>query len=100
MDKYTILEEEAKKFLRETDTMQFSQVELLTMFCKYKEQLALCAVPNSLPDNEKHKLIENSYQANLQYLSGREGFDEAFKLGIMTGIDETLEKIQEKGKLS
>lgn len=38
MDKYTELEKQAQKFLDETDTMQFSIVELLTMFYNYKNE--------------------------------------------------------------
>ena len=48
----------------------------------------------SLPDVEKKELIEDAYWLNLQNLSGREDFEEAFKLGIETGVDETLEKLQ------
>ena len=41
MDKYTELEKQAQKFLDETDTMQFSTVELLTMFYEHQKQLTL-----------------------------------------------------------
>ena len=41
MDKYTELEKQAQKFLDETDTMQFSMVELLTMFYNHQEQLRI-----------------------------------------------------------
>ena len=44
MDKYTELEKEAQKFLDETDTMQFSMVELLTMFYRHNQQLTLTDV--------------------------------------------------------
>jgi len=44
MDKYTELEKQAQKFLDETDTMQFSTVELLTMFYNQQEQLNLTDV--------------------------------------------------------
>lgn len=47
-----------------------------------------------LPDAEKEKLIEDAYWLNLQNLSGREDFEKAFRLGIETGVDETLEKLQ------
>ncbi len=47
-----------------------------------------------LPDAEKEKLIEDAYFLNLQNLSGREDFEKAFRLGIETGVDETLEKLQ------
>jgi hypothetical protein len=47
-----------------------------------------------LPDVEKKQLIEDAYWLNLQNLNGRENFEEAFKLGIETGVDETLEKLQ------
>lgn len=46
-----------------------------------------------LSDVEKKQLIEDAYWLNLQNLSGREDFEEAFKLGIETGVDETLEKL-------
>ena len=35
-EQYTELEKEAQKWLDETDTMQFSQMELLTMFAAKK----------------------------------------------------------------
>lgn len=38
MKDYTELEKQAQKFLDETDTMQFSTVELLTMFYNHQEQ--------------------------------------------------------------
>ena len=44
MDKYTELEKQAQKFLDETDTMQFSTVELLTMFYEHQKQLTLTDV--------------------------------------------------------
>lgn len=44
MDKYTELEKQAQKFLDETDTMQFSTVELLTMFYNHQEQLRIGVV--------------------------------------------------------
>ena len=44
MDKYTELEKQAQRFLDETDTMQFSTVELLTMFYRHKQQLTLTDV--------------------------------------------------------
>tara|TARA_R110000824_G_scaffold322781_1_gene509772 strand:+ start:228 stop:536 length:309 start_codon:yes stop_codon:yes gene_type:complete len=47
-----------------------------------------------LPDVEKKQLIEDAYWLNLQNLNGREDSEEAFKLGIETGVDETLEKLQ------
>ena len=43
-----------------------------------------------LNDLEKKQFIEDVYWLNLQNLSGREDFEEAFKLGIETGINETL----------
>tara|TARA_R100000541_G_scaffold23989_1_gene33756 strand:- start:131 stop:433 length:303 start_codon:yes stop_codon:yes gene_type:complete len=46
-----------------------------------------------LHDVEKKQLIEDAYWLNLQNLSGREDFEEAFKLGIETGVDETIEKL-------
>lgn len=36
-EKYTELEKEAQKWLDETDTMQFSQMELLTMFAGHQQ---------------------------------------------------------------
>ena len=48
MDKYTELEKQAQKFLDETDTMQFSTVELLTMFYNHQEQLRIGGVSKSL----------------------------------------------------
>ena len=44
MYKYTQLEKQAQKFLDETDTMQFSTVELLTMFYNHQEQLRIGGV--------------------------------------------------------
>ena len=49
-----------------------------------------------LPTDEREKLIDDAYWLNLQNLSGREDFEEAFKLGIMTGVDETIEHLNEK----
>lgn len=46
-----------------------------------------------MTEQEKKQLIEDAYCLNLQNLSGREDFEEAFKLGIETGVDETLEKL-------
>jgi hypothetical protein len=43
-----------------------------------------------LNDLEKKQFIEDIYWLNLQNLSGREDFEQAFKLGIETGINETL----------
>lgn len=54
----------------------------------------------TLPDADKRKeLTENSYWLNLQNLSGREPFDKAFRLGIMTGIDELTEWMEEDNQL-
>ena len=53
MDKYIELEKQAQRFLDETDTMQFSTVELLTMFYNQQEQLTLTDVSQRselLPD--------------------------------------------------
>ena len=36
-EQYTELEKEAQKWLDETDTMQFSQMELLTMFAAHQQ---------------------------------------------------------------
>lgn len=57
MDKYTELEKEAQKFLDETDTMQFSMVELLTMFYEHQKQLTLTDVVSSKRD-ETLELLE------------------------------------------
>ena len=46
MDKYIELEKQAQRFLDETDTMQFSTVELLTMFYNQQEQLSIPLVSN------------------------------------------------------
>ena len=40
-EEYTELEKEAQKWLDETDTMQFSQMELLTMFALHAAKLKL-----------------------------------------------------------
>ena len=53
-----------------------------------------------LPTDEREKLIDDSYFLNLQNLSGREDFEEAFKLGIMTGVDETIEHLKEKQEIT
>ena len=54
-----------------------------------------CQQEKTMSQQDKNKLIEDSYDLNLQNLSGREDFQQAFKLGIMTGIDETIEKLNE-----
>lgn len=56
MDKYTELEKQAQRFLDETDTMQFSTVELLTMFYNHQEQLTLTSVVGSLPNEDERDL--------------------------------------------
>lgn len=76
MDKYTELEKQAQKFLDETDTMQFSIVELLTMFYNHQEQLRIGSVSHqrkllisflemnnwlSLEDEENAKGIVDCY---------------------------------------
>jgi len=61
MDKYTELEKQAQKFLDETDTMQFSTVELLTMFYNHQEQLRIGGVGCSLPSEEEIKREANKY---------------------------------------
>ena len=57
MDKYTELEKQAQKFLDETDTMQFSTVELLTMFYEHQKQLTLNDVVSTCCD----KVPSDSY---------------------------------------
>ena len=52
MDKYTELEKQAQKFLDETDTMQFSTVELLTMFYEHQKQLTLTDVSKRYDANK------------------------------------------------
>jgi len=81
MDKYTELEKQAQKFLDETDTMQFSTVELLTMFYNQQEQLNLTDVGCSLPD------LSECNQASLDYATKKDNPDfflikQTFKEGI------------------
>lgn len=58
--------------------------------------LGLSIVVAMLPDDDKRKeLTKDFYWLNLQNLSGREEFDEAFRTGIMTGIDELTEWLQD-----
>jgi hypothetical protein len=55
-EQYTELEKEAQKWLDETDTMQFSQMELLTMFAaqqEVKNNVVLADVRLSLLDKVK-----------------------------------------------
>ena len=52
MNRYTELEKQAQKFLDETDTMQFSTVELLTMFYEHQKQLTLTDVGGSFSQND------------------------------------------------
>ena len=54
-----------------------------------------CQQEKTMSQQDKNKLIEDSYDLNLQNLSGRENFQQAFKLGIMTGVDETLDKLND-----
>jgi hypothetical protein len=78
----------------------------ITLFSKGQEQMAqqVCDLLNNdhvrlkamnMSEQEKAELADISYLLNLQNLSGREDFQQAFKLGIMTGIDETIEKLNE-----
>ena len=60
-----------------------------------EKQLSLYGVGFSLPDLKKEGLIDYAYTLNLQNLSGREDFEEAFRLGIMTGVDELIEYLNE-----
>ena len=57
--------------------------------------LNLPDVVASLP-TKKEKIIEDAYFLNLQNLSGREDFEEAFKIGIETGVNDTIEYLNEK----
>jgi hypothetical protein len=54
-----------------------------------------CQQEKTMSEQDKEQLIEDSYDLNLQNLSGRENFQQAFKLGIMTGVDETLDKLND-----
>jgi hypothetical protein len=54
-----------------------------------------CQQEKTMSEQDKEQLIEDSYDLNLQNLSGREDFQQAFKLGIMTGVDETLDKLND-----
>jgi hypothetical protein len=76
----------------------------VALFHRGQEQLAqrVCDALNdidtrlkavNMSEQEKAELADISYLLNLQNLSGREDFQQAFKLGIMTGIDETIEKL-------
>jgi hypothetical protein len=54
-----------------------------------------CQQEKTMSEQDKEQLIEDSYDLNLQNLSGRENFQQAFRLGIMTGVDETLDKLND-----
>ena len=54
-----------------------------------------CQQEKTMSEQDKEQLIEDSYDLNLQNLSGREDFQQAFRLGIMTGVDETLDKLND-----
>jgi hypothetical protein len=60
-----------------------------------KKHLSLYGVGISLPDLEKKKLINDAFWLNLQNLSGREDFAEAFKKGVEVGVNDTLEHLNE-----
>lgn len=64
-----------------------------TLLKNSNEQLNIGIVGCSLTDIDKNKLIDDSYWLNLQNLSGREDFEEAFKLGIEVGVNELSEKL-------
>jgi hypothetical protein len=71
--------------------------ELDNFINELKEAINYTRCSLQLPDANKRKEIENeAYFLNLQNLSGREDFEEAFRLGIMTGINETIEYIENK----
>lgn len=61
-----------------------------------KETITVTRCSTQLPTLEKAKLIDHAYWLNLQNLSGREDFEKAFRTGIEVGVNETLEKLQEK----
>jgi len=89
---------------KHSSDMKNDRIEILQKVAKgeltpeqaYTQQLGLFIVVAMLPNDDKRKeLTEIFYWLNLQNLSGREEFDEAFRLGIMTGIDELTEWLQE-----
>jgi hypothetical protein len=61
-----------------------------------EKQCTIRLVRCSLPDIEKQKLIEDTYLLNLQNLSSRKDFEEAFRLGFETGVNNTIEYLNEK----
>ena len=66
MDKYTELEKQAQKFLDETDTMQFSTVELLTMFYEHQKQLTLTDVGSMFSVKQMEKAYNDGVEAEQQ----------------------------------
>jgi len=67
-----------------------------TAYTKWLEkQCTIRIVGCSLPDINKDEIIEDAYWLNLQNLSGREDFEEVFKLGIEVGVNELCEKLNE-----
>jgi len=71
--------------------------EAIALLNKQEEAINYTRCSTQLPDVDKRKEIEEeAYLLNLQNLSGREDFEEAFRLGIITGIDETIEYLESK----
>jgi hypothetical protein len=66
MDKYTELEKQAQKFLDETDTMQFSTVELLTMFYNHQEQLRIGGVSGMFSAKQMEQAFNDGVKAEQQ----------------------------------
>ncbi|WNH10026.1 hypothetical protein [Thalassobellus suaedae] len=59
-----------------------------------EEAISYSQCCKQLTDEDKEQLIHDGYWLNLQNLSGREDFEQAFMLGIKTGVDEVIEKLQ------
>ena len=97
MGKYTELEKQAQKFLDETDTMQFSTVELLTMFYEHQKQLTSTDVVRSafILDVENWGLGTYIY-AYVLYLCTSVGL---IKLAyyLVNTLDEAINYIQNYG---
>jgi hypothetical protein len=82
----------------ENNEAKITNVELWAKGWKeeMKQALTLTDVGCSMPDLEKEKLIDDAYCLNLQNLSGREDFEEAFRIGVETGVNDTIEHLNEK----
>ena len=59
-EQYTEIEKEAQKWLDETDTMQFSQMELLTMFAAH-QQVKNNALLHNVSKCYTEKDMDNAY---------------------------------------